>query len=138
MTEDKNLHLTFIQNVITRMNTNSFQLKGWSIAVFTAVTAVYTANKNWSIFLVTIIALVIFWILDAYYLQQERKFRGIYNDVSGVTDYPQQLKAFEMNPSKYTKHIDKKYSYKDSLFSNTIIFFYVPIIIINVFMMCFL
>lgn len=29
-------HLEFVQNVVTRMNSNSFQIKNWSITVFTS------------------------------------------------------------------------------------------------------
>lgn len=34
MDEAKICHLEMIQNVITRMNSNSFLLKGWSITIF--------------------------------------------------------------------------------------------------------
>ena len=39
-------HLEFIQNVITRMNTNSFQIKGWSIVVVSALLAIYASTKD--------------------------------------------------------------------------------------------
>ena len=39
-------HLEFIQNVITRMNTNSFQIKGWSIVIVSALMAIYASTQN--------------------------------------------------------------------------------------------
>jgi len=33
-------HLEFIQNVITRMNTNSFQIKGMAITIVSALIAI--------------------------------------------------------------------------------------------------
>ena len=35
MNENKLKHLEFIQNIITRMNSNSFVIKGWSITLVT-------------------------------------------------------------------------------------------------------
>lgn len=32
--EDVRHHLSFIQDVITQMNSNSFSMKGWMVAVF--------------------------------------------------------------------------------------------------------
>ena len=84
-TPEKIKHLEFIQNVITRMNTNSFQIKGWSIVIASALLAIYASTKDNYFFLVAVFPTLIFWFLDAYYLNQERKFRGLYNDVAGVT-----------------------------------------------------
>ena len=83
MAPDQIKHLEFIQAVITRMNANSFQLKGWSIAIVSALLALYANSNNVIYIFVAIIPTLLFWGLDAYYLQQERKFRGVYNNVSG-------------------------------------------------------
>ena len=74
MSPEKIKHLEFIQNVITRMNTNSFQIKGWSIVVASALLAIYASTKDNYFFLVAVFPTLIFWFLDAYYLNQERKF----------------------------------------------------------------
>ena len=60
-----------------------------------------------------------FWFLDAYYLQQERKFRGVYNDVAGLSseDSRLEIKDFEMPIQKYQCG---KYCYFNVLFSKTI------------------
>lgn len=71
-------HLEFIQNVITRMNTNSFQIKGWCIVIVSSLLAIYASTKNNYFFLAAVFPSTIFWFLDAYYLNQERKFRGLY------------------------------------------------------------
>lgn len=39
-------HLEFIQNVITRMNTNSFQIKGWTVGIISAALAVYASTQE--------------------------------------------------------------------------------------------
>ena len=53
MSEDKLKHLEFIQNVITRMNTNSFQIKGWTVTIVSAVLAIYASTKNYYYWLIT-------------------------------------------------------------------------------------
>lgn len=129
MSDEKLKHLEFIQNVITRMNTNSFQIKGWAVTIVSALLAVYAATKNNHFVLVGIFPAMIFWFLDAYYLNQERKFRGLYNDVAGITDQPKQIKLFAMRPDLYT---GGTYSYWSAFVSLTISMLYLSIIVILV------
>lgn len=86
MEPDKIKHLEFIQNVITRMNTNSFQLKGWMVAIVSALLALYANSSNLMFIVIAIVPVLLFWFMDTYYLQQERKFRGVYNDVAGLNN----------------------------------------------------
>jgi len=44
--ENKHKYLEFIQNIITRMNTNSFQIKGMSITITSALLALTASNFN--------------------------------------------------------------------------------------------
>ena len=124
--EEKSKHLEFIQNVITRMNTNSFQIKGWTITIVSATLALYASTKNECFILIGIFPSLIFWFLDAYYLTQERKFRGLYNDVAGVSEKPFDLKPFAMRPDLYVKG---KYSYWNVFWSTTIWKVYLAIIL---------
>lgn len=82
MEENRVKHLELIQSIITRLNGNSFQIKGIAITIVAALLAVYASNGKVDFILIPILPSVIFWYLDAYYLQQERKFRGLYNDVA--------------------------------------------------------
>jgi len=131
MEEDKRQHLEFIQNVINRMNTNSFQMKGLALTLVTALMAIYASTINVTFMFVGIIPLLFFWSLDSYYLQQERKFRGIYNDLTGLNEKIN-IRPYEMPIQKYTKELDRKYSYWDVFFSPTIKWFYLSVIIILV------
>jgi len=112
-------HLEFIQATITRMNQNSFQIKGWMITIVSALLALYANSENVVYILVAIVPAIIFWFLDAYYLQQERKFRGVYNDVAGLTseDSRVEIRDFEMPIQKYQCG---KYCYFNVLLSKTI------------------
>ena len=126
MEEDKRQHLEFIQNIITRMNTNSFQIKGLAITIVTALMAIYASTKNEYFIILGIPPVLLFWFLDSYYLQQERKFRGVYNDVTGLKDKIE-IKPYEMPIQKYTKEIDIQYSYWNVFFSPTIKWLYFSI-----------
>lgn len=119
-------HLDFIQNIITRMNTNSFQIKGLTITIISAILAVYASNKKIDFVLIAIVSAVLFWFLDAYYLQQERKFRGLYNDVAKVSENPKDIKLFEMRPDLYE---GGKYTFLNAFKSKTVCPIYLTIII---------
>ena len=75
-------HLEFIQGAINRMSSNSFQMKVWAILIVSALLTIdaNTDVQNSFILIATPIT-ILFWMLDAYYLQQERNKSE--NDTSG-------------------------------------------------------
>ncbi len=77
----KEKHLDFLQVVITRHNSNSFILKGWAIAICTAVLTVAGSLKEPIIALVALVPIITFWFLDSFYLANERCFISLYNAV---------------------------------------------------------
>lgn len=81
MDTNKIKHLEMILNIITRMNSNSFQIKEWMITIVSALLALYASSRNVTFIFIAIFPSLLFWYLDAYYLQQERKFRELYKDV---------------------------------------------------------
>ena len=117
--ENKIKHLEFIQSTITRMNQNSFQIKGWMITLVSALLALYASSEKVVYILIAIVPAIVFWFLDAYYLQQERRFRGVYNDVAGLSPDNSRInvREFEMPIQKYQCG---KYCYFNVLFSKTI------------------
>lgn len=70
--QDKIAHLGFIQGVINRMGNNSFLVKSWSV---TLLAALFAALSNENNLYILFLPLIIFWILDAYFLHQERLYR---------------------------------------------------------------
>lgn len=83
--EDVRQHLSFIQGVITRMNSNSFSMKGWMVAIESALAAVYASDSfnpcGYIYFVVGIPVALIFCGLDGYYLKMEKQYRDLYNEV---------------------------------------------------------
>jgi len=79
--EAKLKHLEFIQNTITRMANNSFLLKGWCITVVGAIIGLNKDGVDWKVTMLAIFLTIMFWVLDGYFLSQERYFRKRYDEV---------------------------------------------------------
>ncbi len=127
MNEDKRKHLEFIQNVITRMGANSFMLKGWMVTLVSALFALAAKDAEAGYILVTYFAIPVFWYLDAFYLSQERQYRGLYDAVraANTTDY-------SMNASAYNSG---KNTWQATVFSRTLLCLYGPMIAIVIIVM---
>lgn len=83
MEETQLKHLEFVQGVITRMNSNSFSIKTWAVTLVAAFMAMYASgdNHNHWYFIAAIVPTAICWCLDTYYLQMERAYRNLYDEV---------------------------------------------------------
>ena len=81
MMENKIKHLEMIQNIIARMASNSFIIKGWSVTGIGAIYAYWISNQNHRVLFLILFATILFWFHDAYYLQLERGFRNFYEEV---------------------------------------------------------
>lgn len=105
MNENKLKHLEFIQNIITRMNANSFLIKGWSVTLVSALFALAADKANLNFVLVAYVPVLMFWVLDGFFLSQERQYRKLYEKVAGIkNDEPIDfnLNALEFNAGKQT------------------------------------
>lgn len=99
--ESKIEHLKLIQGIITRMNTNSYQIKGWTITLVSALLALYANSRKVTYIFIALIPVLIFWFLDSYYLQQECKFRELYKEIVNTDHYGTDIKEFEIPIDKY-------------------------------------
>jgi hypothetical protein len=84
-------HLQMIQNVIARMAGNSFSLRTLAVTLTTGLIALLgsIANPTPLYALAALLPLFVFWLLDARYLQLERLYRRLYDDVRlGKTNEP--------------------------------------------------
>lgn len=80
--DSKIAHLGFIQGVITRMGSNSFLLKGWSITLVAAIFALSAKDADQKFVLLAYFPVIVFWVLDAFFLHQEKMFRKLYEKVA--------------------------------------------------------
>ena len=115
-------HLKMIQDVVRRMAYNSFLIKGWTVALLTGVFIFSdkTDIKDVHLVLVALGIVAIFWILDGYFLAQERIFRHLYN---GIRKLEEKEIDFAMNVKKYEKRAFPK-EWIGSTFSLTLDLFY--------------
>ena len=97
--ENKIKHLEFIQNIITRMNSNSFMIKGWCVTLVSALFALAAKDSEVKFAAIAYFIIPIFWILDGFFLATEKKFRKMYNEVRIKND---ENIDFNITPEKVT------------------------------------
>lgn len=124
--DNKHKHLEFIQGAINRMANNSSLLKGWAVTLIAGIFALASIDTNKLFFIVAYLPVIIFWGLDAYYLQRERLFRALYNKVRLL---PEKDIDFNMDTSLDEFKNDKNTWYS-CLLSPTEIWFYFPLAIV--------
>lgn len=72
-------HLEMLQQIITRMASNSFLVKGWSVTLLSAILVLTAKDKVYVMAWVAVVPVAAFWLLDGYFLRQERLFRKLYD-----------------------------------------------------------
>lgn len=141
--ENKRKHLEFIQTVITRMNHNSFLIKGWSLTI---VAGLLVLSLNYtekilvpfnifvkSVIILSVFSTLFFWLLDTYYLRQERLFRHLFDDIRQKNE--DQI-DFDMNTNKFRKCKDVKLL--RVCLSPTISLYYIFILVVTYILLTFI
>ena len=123
--ERKLKHLEFIQEVINRMARNSFMLKGWTVILVGAIVAFIARGGNAEYILLVCIPALAFWALDGFFLSQEGLFRSLYDRV-------RMLDESEVDFSMDTREFSeiRRNKWLVAMFSRTLNWFYIPIIMI--------
>ena len=78
-TFDPAKRLDHLHDIVQRLAGNSFTVKGWAVTVASGFLGFAAKDANPKIAFVGLIPITIFWVIDAYYLAQERHFRARYN-----------------------------------------------------------
>lgn len=81
----KHTHLQMIQGVINRLSNNSFLLKGWTVVLVSGLFALAAKDSKSLFVYLAYFPCIIFWVLDGYFLWQERLFRALYDQVRTVS-----------------------------------------------------
>jgi hypothetical protein len=116
MTREK--HLELIQGVINRMASNSFHLKGWSVVLVSALFALAGANAKVYFVCMAFLPAIAFWVLDGYFLWQERMYRKLYDAVRKGGD---EQSDFSMNAYNYEAEVP---SWPATCVSKTLLIFH--------------
>jgi hypothetical protein len=124
-------YLDHIQAVITRHNSNSFMIKGWAITICTVVLTVAGTWKEPVIALVALVPISVFWVLDSFYLANERCFVSLYS--AAINGYVLMVKnknliekeqeSTIMQDGKEVIEPEKEIAIKSSLYSMNFILF---------------
>jgi hypothetical protein len=83
MSENAKLkHLEMTETVVARMATTSFLLKGWAVTLVTAILALGEKSEARArVIALALVPILVFWMLDGYFLYQERLYRELYDEV---------------------------------------------------------
>ncbi len=100
--DEKIAYLQMVQAVITRMATNSFLIKGWSVTLVAALFALAASGTNPLFVYLAFFPAFMFWALDAYFLRQELLFRELWDCVRE----PNAKVNFSMDTKPFTKEVD--------------------------------
>lgn len=120
--ENETEHLQLIQSIINRMASNGFLLKGWCITLLTALIAL-GIDKHPKILVVSILPILGFWYLDAFFLKTERAYRSLYNKAI-LKD--ETVPLFSLNPM----YSGEQHTIWQSFFSQTLSVFYGGLIVL--------
>ena len=104
------------------MSSNSFMLKGWAVTLVAGIFAISTKDADLIYFLVAYIPVLVFWLLDAYYLKQEHLFIRLYDDVR-----LKQEKDIDFSLSSANCELKDCSEYIKCILSKTEIVFYLPL-----------
>jgi len=117
--------IEIIQDIIKRMAFFSLAIKGYTLIL---IIMSFLSNKIEYQIWIVFIPLMIFWFLDAYFLQQERLYRKLYNWVINnrlkTEDY-----LFDLDVYRFRDEVQPKIKI---MFSITLGWFYGSILILTI------
>jgi hypothetical protein len=127
--EAKLKHLEMIQGVINRMANNSFLLKGWSVVLVSALFALAAKDSNKLYIYLAYFPCLVFWVLDGYFLWQEKLYRKLYDKVRSTKESEID---FSIDTSLLIKEVR---TWSEVILSKTLSIFYSVIIVTILFVM---
>ena len=117
--EAKLKHLEFIHGILTRLGSDSFRLKGWTVVLISALFVLLARTGCIDSAPFAVAPVVAFWGLDGYFLWQERLFRALYDHVRQLKDCDIDF-SMDIRPFRTTR----EQTWLGATFSRTLIGFY--------------
>ena len=147
--EDTRKHLDFIQAIVTRMSAASSTAKAWLLPVVTAAYGYALTQNAESVALLGVGATLLFAYLDANYLRQEKRFRSLYKTVAQgkhdiatfslqPDDLPSNVPTKDKGdwPRRTPERINRLLPGPNVWLSWSILPFYVPLVLVGIFIAC--
>lgn len=124
--EDRRKHLDLISAAIGRMAGSSSAAKGWSITLAGAAFGVALVRDSWPFIALGILVLAAFAALDVRYLGNERRARGVYDQVADDNSVvPLSLKGLATKSGPSRKWHPSRYA------TWSILYFYGPLALVG-------
>lgn len=128
-------HLSFLQNIMSRMSSNSSSVKALTSVIYTILITIFIAVKRIDyIWWVGILCSLFGAIFDSYYLGLEKTFIKQYNDflikINNNETIEKEIFVIKKKTSEYK--FERICETIDSIISPSIIFFYGVLIIISI------
>lgn len=121
--EKKQTHLQMIQGVVNRLSQNSFLLKGWCVVLVSALFALAASNSKAYFVYLAYFPAIAFWVLDGYFLWQERLYRKLYDH---VREMKEEEIDFSMDTSVVKSQIEP---WSDVILSMTLLIFHGTVLV---------
>jgi uncharacterized membrane protein len=93
-------HLELLQTNIQRLAGNGFVIKGWGVTLLTAILGATLKENRADYALFGLAPILLFWLLDGYFLALERGFRIKY-DVAAERVRKNEAPTFDMTPPPF-------------------------------------
>ena len=106
---------------------NLFFLKGWTVTLIAALFALSAKDANPRFTYIALLPIIIFWVLDGYFLAQERQYRALYDHARKLNE--EQI-DFSLNASNFKKRWHNCWG--ASMFAPTLLWFYGSLFVILV------
>lgn len=121
-------YLEMLQGIISRMAECSFKCKEFCILIVSALLAVLATDigTHFYIAFICIVPSIVFWILDAYYLTQERTFRKLYENKAVLNEDDSEFEDFNFRRAKLTPK-----DYIATFLSKTILPLYLTLLLVS-------
>ena len=120
--EVKIRYLEMIQNVITRMASNSFLLKGWTVTIVVGLLAFANLDDMDSKYIfIALVPTLFFWILDGFFIHQEWLYIKLFEFAATLDESEVD---FSMNANHFKEVTPNLFQ---AFFSKTLMLFYIPI-----------
>lgn len=115
--ENTREYLKMLQAIITRLNTNSFQIKTIATTIITSfMVFMYEKNQDKIVNFTICVIVFMFWVLDTYFLRSEKAYRKKYNETVYANNHDNGKKC-----KIYDLDITEKLEEKDILFCKVMV-----------------
>lgn len=115
--ENTREYLKMLQAIITRLNTNSFQIKTIATTIITSfMVFMYEKNQDKIVNFTICVIVFMFWVLDTYFLRSEKAYRKKYNETVYANNHDNGKKC-----KIYDLDITEKLKEKDILFCKVMV-----------------